>query len=164
MPSATTTRLWNRPQVSRSSRAGMAVSIKAEADRVRASAETPPSALAALSCMRKERRGNQGVPTCQALRLVSWPNREVEDRVGVGLRLEREVPPFLRVVLEAMRLHGLDQEGAVFSLLLGKPRNDGVGLKVEAVEARAHGETAVRCPSSLRRRAGPRLAVLVWRR
>src|SRR5262245_5330370 len=97
MPSASTTRVWKRPQTSRSSRVGMLVSIKAEAGRVRA----PTSVV--VSCMGEKRRHEQA-RSAYTDKLVPGLNREIEDGVGIRLRLESEMPPLLRVLLEAMRM------------------------------------------------------------
>src|SRR5690242_16951471 len=135
----------------------MFVSIKAEARRVRV-----PTSVA-VSCMRKERRRDHA-RSAHLRALVPRLNREVEDGVGVRLRLKREMPPFLRVVLEAVRLHGLDQQRAVLTFLVGELWNDRVRLEVEAVEARAHGNASVCRLNGLRRRAWLRLPVFGERR
>jgi hypothetical protein len=54
--------VWNLPHVSRSSRAGIVVSIAGTSARGSADPETVPFAFAALSCMRKELRDDQRVP------------------------------------------------------------------------------------------------------
>src|SRR5262249_1402611 len=90
-------------------------------------------------------------------KLVPGLNREIEDGVGIRLRLEREMPPLLRVIFEAMRLHSLDKQRAVLALLIGEPWNNRVRLGVEAVEARSHGDATIGRVNGLWRRARPRL-------
>src|SRR5262249_30911720 len=158
MPSASTAIVWKRPQTSRSSRAGMLVSIKAEAGRVLA-----PTSVVVVSTMGEKRRHEQA-RSAYTHKLVPGLNREIEDGVGIRLRLEREMPPLLRVIFEAMRLHSLDKQRAVLALLIGEPWNDRVRLGVEAVEARSHGDAAIGRVNGLRRRARPRLTVFGDRR